>query len=100
MKAIQTSFHFHFHSKVKYDGLSGKIEFDNTGVRSNISVDILELTESGLELVGNWMLGFENPANRLKINRQPTAPLKAQPEDNSLRNKTLKIITALVIRKK
>lgn len=98
IEGIQT--HFHIHSKVKYDGLSGKIEFDNTGVRSNITVDILELTEYGLEMVGTWMFGHENPVNRLKISRQIIAPLKIQTDDNSLKNKTLTIITALVIGRK
>lgn len=83
--------------KIKYDGLSGKIEFDNFGVRSNITVDILELTESGLEKIGTWMYDNANPANRFKITRQPNIPLKMLVDDNSLKNKTLIVITALVI---
>lgn len=80
--------------KVKYDGLTGKVEFDNAGVRSNITVDILELTESGLQVVGTWIF-HENPTNRLKISRQPDSPLRVLGDDNSLKNKTLTIITAL-----
>lgn len=86
-----------FYLKVKYDGITGKIEFDNAGVRSNITVDILEVNEFGLEKVGTWMYGIENSADRLKINRQPTPPSRMPIDDNTLRNKSLTIITALVI---
>lgn len=82
--------------KVKFDGLSGRVEFDNSGLRSNITVDILELTEVGLERVGKWTYGMENPANRLKITRQPILPSKIVVDDDSLKNKTLKILTSLV----
>lgn len=86
-----------FISQIKYDGISGKIEFDNAGVRSNITADILELGENGLEKIGTWMNGCI-PAKRLKIQRQPAIPIQIEPNDNSLRNKTLRIITALVIK--
>lgn len=83
--------------QIKYDGVSGKIEFDNAGVRSNISIDILELTENGLEAVGNWKYIDENPSNRLKLEQKTSKPTKYLTDDFSLRNKTLTVITALVI---
>lgn len=81
---------------MNYDGITGKIEFDNAGVRSNITVDVLELNEFGLEKIGTWMNGVGNSVDRLKINRQSTSPSRSQTDDNTLRNKTLTIITALV----
>lgn len=81
---------------VKYDGLSGKIEFDNNGIWSNFSVDILELGENRLDKIGSWMHDIDNPTQRLKIKRNPVELLEKKIDDNSLRNKTLKIITALV----
>lgn len=81
---------------VKYDGLSGKIEFDNNGIWSNFTVDILELGENGLDKIGSWMQDIDNPTKRLKIKRNPIELFEKKIDDNSLRNKTLKIITALV----
>lgn len=83
---------------VKYDGLSGKIEFDNNGIWSNFTVDILELGENGLDKIGSWILDIGNPTERLEIKRKlnPVELLEKKIDDNSLRNKTLKIITALV----
>lgn len=81
---------------MKSNGITGKIDFDNAGLRSNISVDILELTEFGLEKIGTWMYGIDDSVERLKINRQPTTSSRMPIDDNTLRNKSLIIITALV----
>lgn len=83
--------------QIKYDGLTGKIEFDNAGMRSNISVDLLELGETELVPVGVWMYGMENPEERLRTFRAVIEPPKNEIFDNSLKNKTLKVITALVM---
>lgn len=81
---------------MKYDGVSGKVDFDNAGLRSNITVDILEISKIGLALIGTWSYGAENSEKRLKITRKSEVPLKIIGDENSLRNKTLKIITAVV----
>ena len=85
-----------FRFKVKSNGITGKIDFDNVGLRSNISVDVLEITEFGLEKIGTWMSGIDDSVERLKINRQPTMSSRMPVDDNTLRNKSLIIITALV----
>lgn len=81
---------------MNYDGITGKIEFDNAAVRSNITVDILEIGEFGLEKIGTWSYGIGNSDDRLKINRQSTKPSESLIDDITLRNKSLIIITALV----
>lgn len=58
-------------------------------------MDVLEISEFGLEKIGTWMYGIENLADRLKINRQPTTPKRMLDDDNTLRNKTLTIVTAI-----
>lgn len=83
--------------QIKYDGLTGRIEFDNAGLRSNITVELLELGEMELVPVGAWMFGMDNPDDRLKISRTVKEPPKDDTIDNSLKNKTLTVITALVI---
>lgn len=76
--------------QIKYEGLSGRIELDNVGIRSNITVDILLLTENGLEEIGNWTL-----ASDLILHSHQERYPKYVTDDSSLRNQTLRVITAL-----
>lgn len=83
--------------QTKYSGLTGNVEFDNFGVRSSIIIDVLELSESGLETVATWKSDGLDRADRLTINRdRKLAKANAIDDDNSMRNKTLKVITTLV----
>lgn len=67
-------------------------------MRSNITVDILEMTANGLQNIGTWINNIEDPAFRLKFDRKEVAPRKKQLEDDdSLKNVTLNIITLLVM---
>lgn len=73
------------------------MEFDNFGVRSSVNIDVLELSESGLETVATWKADGLDKTDRLTINRdRKLAKANAITDDNSLRNKTLKVITTLV----
>lgn len=73
------------------------MEFDNFGVRSSVIIDVLELSESGLETVATWKADGLDQANRLTIYRnRKLAKANAMDVDNSMRNKTLKVITTLV----
>jgi hypothetical protein len=74
-------------------GLTGVVQFDNEGLRTNIALDIMELSNRGLERIGTWN-SAEN--NGLRINRMVT-PLTGHDSDN-LQNKTLIVLTALVMR--
>ncbi len=52
------------------NGLSGHIEFDQaTGYRKNLTVDIVDMTRSGLSLVGHWYEFETNPDKSIKIVR-------------------------------
>lgn len=76
--------------QIKYDGISGRIEFDNVGVRSNITIDVLSLSEDGLNAIGNWTVntGLALYPSQQKYSRYTS-------DDYSLRNKSLTVITAL-----
>lgn len=82
---------------MKYDGLTGWVEFDNLSLRSNITVELLELNEIDLQSVGAWKQGFGNWTNRLSINRKSVESTD-DTLDTSLKGKSLDIITALVIK--
>lgn len=81
--------------QVKYDGLTGWIEFDNLSLRSNITVELLELGEIDLQPAAIWKHGFGNWTNRLTIQRVSLESDSDQP-DTSLKGKSLSILTALV----
>lgn len=45
-----------FLKKSSITGLSGKIEFDQvTGMRKNLTMQIVDLSRNGVSLVGNWI---------------------------------------------
>jgi hypothetical protein len=70
-------------------GLTGVIQFDNEGFRTNIMLDIMELSYIGLERVGTW-----SAKDGLNIIRAvlPTSPHHSE----NLQNRTFRVITALV----
>lgn len=78
--------------QVTMKGLTGEIKFDQEGFRTNFNLYIMELVEEGSQQVGTW-----DPLNGAKFNRsvQPEIP----ENEFSLRNKTLKVVIALVIHK-
>nr|CAD7431086.1 unnamed protein product [Timema monikensis] len=72
-----------------FKGLTGMIQFDNEGFRSNLLLDIVELSLSGLQKVGTW-----NSTEGLNLTRIPElkAPFVG---DDTLANKTLVVLTAI-----
>lgn len=81
---------------MKYDGLTGWIEFDNLSLRSNITVELLELGKMDLQPAGTWKHGFGNWTNRLTINRVGSDS-NIDEFDTSLKGKSLQILTAVVM---
>lgn len=69
-------------------GLSGDIQFDQKGHRSNFQVEIIELATDGIRKIGTW-----NTSDGLYLARAHPAV-----DDSvlSLRNKTFVVLTALV----
>ncbi|CAG2058693.1 unnamed protein product [Timema podura] len=74
-----------------FKGLTGMIQFDNEGFRSNLLLDIVELSLSGLQKVGTW-----NSTEGLNLTRipEPKVPFIG---DDSLANKTLIVLTAITV---
>lgn len=77
---------------IQFKGLSGPIQFDQFGNRENVQLELLELATDGLQKVGMW-----NSATGIEVTRvQP--PDQGDMDPNSLRNKTLVVMTVLVSR--
>ena len=75
---------------VEFIGLTGPIKFDTSGLRTQFTMDLMELGQTGLEKVGTWnsldhlMLGREQEQSQGEGNNDPMA------------NKTFIITTILV----
>ena len=76
---------------MKNYGMTGIIEFDGNGFRSNFDLDVIALKESGFNKLGTW-----NSSKGLAIIGEK--PKELGEETVSLRNKTFKVVTALVRR--
>jgi len=74
-------------------GLTGLVQFDNEGSRTNIALDIMELSYNGLQRIGTWN-STENDG--LRITR--LVPPPSGQDSDSLQNKTFIVLTALVMR--
>lgn len=72
-------------------GLSGLIKFDTQGFRSDYVLEIIELIESGINKIGTW-----NSTEGLNITRHPMDYEVVQPIEGSLRDKSFKVLLALV----
>ncbi|XP_064213917.1 glutamate receptor ionotropic, kainate 2-like isoform X1 [Tribolium castaneum] len=72
----------------KFDEMTGRIEFDGNGVRSNFDLDVIELTQNGISKIGTW-----NMSKGLVITPHKDEDIVEDPL--SLRNKTFKVITCL-----
>uniref|UniRef100_A0A1B0GMF5 Receptor ligand binding region domain-containing protein n=1 Tax=Phlebotomus papatasi TaxID=29031 RepID=A0A1B0GMF5_PHLPP len=70
-------------------GLSYDIHFDNKGLRTDFLLDVIELGPAGLQKVGTW-----NSTEGLNLTRHYQI-LTADSDENSLRNKTFIVLTAL-----
>lgn len=71
-------------------GLTGLVQFDNEGLRTNIALDIMELSYNGLQRIGAWN-STENDG--LRITR--LLPPPSGQDNESLQNKTFIVLTAL-----
>ena len=72
-------------------GLSGEIHFDQKGHRSDFKLEIIELASDGIHKVGSW-----TPSEGLNMSRYQT-PSGSAFGDDSMRNKSFVVLTALVI---
>ncbi|XP_053396125.1 glutamate receptor ionotropic, kainate 2-like isoform X3 [Mercenaria mercenaria] len=70
---------------IEYDGLSGKIRFDD-GKRKDFRLGIISLTHHGLIEIGHW-------TPKIGINITVTVAQQVQDEREMLRNMTLRVVT-------
>lgn len=77
-------------------GMTGEVRFDNEGLRKQFTVDIVELTPFGLQTVGQWNSSVG--LNMTRSSEYDTDSVETMRSDDefSLRNKTFRVITALV----
>ncbi|XP_073815886.1 glutamate ionotropic receptor kainate isoform X2 [Musca autumnalis] len=71
------------------EGLSGEIKFDYEGLRSDFTLEMVELSVSGVQRVGTW-----KPDEGITIDRPPPI-VSGEPDMRSLVNKSFVVITAI-----
>ncbi|CAG7717456.1 unnamed protein product, partial [Allacma fusca] len=75
--------------KVQFQGLTGIIQLDGAGYRSNFQLDVMELTQKGLSKVGIWDSRPDRNKQHFTWVRTQHETLKIQEED--LKNRTLRV---------
>lgn len=70
--------------------MTGSVKFDNEGFRTDFTLDIMELTQNGLEIKGNWS---SNDGVIINPREDKTSVTR---EIDDLRNYTFVVIIALV----
>ena len=74
---------------VEIHGLTGLVKFDQYGLRTDFTLDIVELHKSGLEKVGTWHDRFGIEFDRL-------TSLKSSEPRKTIENKTIIVTTIKV----
>lgn len=82
-------FTFSIHFQLSLNGLTGEVKFDYEGLRTDFVLDVIELTMSGMQKVGEW-----TTENGFFANRPP--PKIVEQDQRSLVNKSFVVITAIV----
>lgn len=68
---------------MRSDGLSGPIQFDENGYRTDFTLQILDISDDGFRQIGTW-----DPANR--VSRTISEEDSLAQYSAALRNKTFK----------
>ncbi|KAF2905279.1 hypothetical protein ILUMI_00899 [Ignelater luminosus] len=79
---------YNYMKTVSREGLTGLIQFDHFGVRSDFNLDLVELREGGTIKVGTW-------SSKEGLNISRIAPEPEELDEDSLRNRTFIVIIAL-----
>ena len=74
---------------VEMDGLTGKVKFDQVGLRTDFTLEIVELKRKGLTKIGSW-----HDQHGFKFLNHPTE--SGSDAMGSLENKTLVVTTIKV----
>lgn len=75
----------------KYSGLTGQIEFDNSLLRSEVEIDVLILTEDGLNKTGKFKPS--DPERLVFLNRTDD---DSNSDDLPISQKTFKVVISVV----
>lgn len=74
-------------------GLTKYIKFDHEGHRTEFEIDVIELQQDGIKKIGTW-----NNTHKLRYNREIKRS-EGLPDDGSMKNVSLRVITAIVSKK-
>ncbi|KAI5645987.1 ligand-gated ion channel domain-containing protein [Phthorimaea operculella] len=74
---------------MEIDGITGPVSFDESGFRSDFEVDVIELGDQGLEMVGTW-----NQEDGYTLQR-PVKPVQELEGSDSMKGKHFIVLTAL-----
>ena len=72
---------------VQFNGLSGMIQFDSQGIRTNFNLDVMELQSTGLEPIGTWNQQTDLNLTRINTHVEFNNPY------NIMANKTFVVTT-------
>ncbi|KAE9522411.1 hypothetical protein AGLY_017191, partial [Aphis glycines] len=73
-----------------FKGLTGKIKFDQEGFRTDIELELVELTQNGLRVTGTWSTKIG-----INVSSTPKPEIVPSEKDSDLRNMSFVVITAL-----
>ncbi|CAF3385471.1 unnamed protein product [Rotaria sp. Silwood1] len=79
-----------FLKKFEANGITGKIKFDENGLRTDVSFEVVDLAADGVQKNGNWS---SNIPNRLEIRRNFTKDYETRKKE--IQNQTLKVTTVI-----
>lgn len=74
-----------------FKGLTGKIKFDQEGFRTDVELELVDLTQNGLRVTGTW-----NAKTGINVSTSVVSETKTVEQEFDLRNMSFVVITALV----
>ncbi|CAF4407595.1 unnamed protein product, partial [Adineta steineri] len=79
-----------FLKKFEANGITRKIKFDENGLRTDVSFEVVDLAANGVFKNGNWSA---NVPDRLEIQRNFTKDYETRKQE--IQNQTIKVTTLL-----
>ncbi|CAL8109948.1 unnamed protein product [Orchesella dallaii] len=77
---------------VQFQGLTGLIQFNTSGYRTDVQMDVVQLKQNGLRKIGTWDSKFVTKFNWAKQNATEET---AQDDSIDLKNRTLTVTTIM-----
>ncbi|UJR36108.1 hypothetical protein I4U23_028843 [Adineta vaga] len=79
-----------FLKKFEANGITGKLKFDENGLRTDVSFEVVDLAANGVSKNGNWSA---NSPDRLEIRRNFSKDYETRKQE--IQNQTLKVTTVI-----